>query len=341
VGLGELFLCASAQSGGAQATPGRGGGRIVVANRGSLSLSVIDVRTDQVIDTVPMPDGGEPMYLAYSPQRDRLFVVDRANQRVVIFHARDLELEATVPAGEGAFHCWIDPGELQAWITNDVDNTVTVIDTVSLEVLATIPMPADLVAAGYKNHDVNVSLRDRNAYVTMILAGQPAWLLQYSTQTFQQLGARQLGGDLHVSLRPGQPDLVFAMSQDAGLVSVLRADDLSDFAPPMTVTGAHGAVMNRRFASDFFYTTNFPGGGPGGIVTVDPQSFHVVATTDTPQAGPHNMAVVPSGRKLYLTHSGAAASTVSVYTLDRTTGIPALAAELSVGLNPFGLTHVP
>ena len=316
-------------------------GRIVVANRADGSLSIIDVNTDQLIRTINMPDDGEPTYLAYSPQRHRLLVVDRANDRVVVYRAGSLALEDTVPIGAGGFHCWVDPIERQAWVTNDIDNTVTVFDTVSLKVLETIPMPDDLVSAGYRNHDVNTALIGPRAYVTMTQTGQPGWLLQYNSRTFKLKNRRELGGDPHVSLRQWRPGRLFVMSQDEGAVYVLKSGNLNDRTAPIDVPGAHGGVMNRVYASRFFYTTNLTGGGTGGLVTIDPRSFEVVVETDTPYGVPHNMAVLPNGRKMYLTHSGATANKVTVYRINRRTGVPTYLSEVTVGSNPFGLTYVP
>ncbi|MFN2278691.1 MAG: hypothetical protein ACK2UR_13830, partial [Candidatus Promineifilaceae bacterium] len=67
-------------SGGALAWSGSGGshGKIVVANRASGSISVIDVETDSIIDNValPGPNPAEPMYVVYSKFGDRVFVGD-------------------------------------------------------------------------------------------------------------------------------------------------------------------------------------------------------------------------------------------------------------------------
>ena len=67
----------------------RSWGNMVIANRASGSISVIDVKTDQVTGTYDLPDSGEPMYVVYSRKAHRLFVGDRANNRVVVFNPDD------------------------------------------------------------------------------------------------------------------------------------------------------------------------------------------------------------------------------------------------------------
>ena len=129
-------------------------GKIVVANRVSKSISVIDVKTDTVTGTYPLPDDGEPMYVVASPGRNRVFVGDRVNDRVVVFRRHDFSVETTVPAGDGVFHMWGDSTKRQLWVVNDVDKTITVIDMKTLAVITTFSTPADLVAAGGRPHDV-------------------------------------------------------------------------------------------------------------------------------------------------------------------------------------------
>ncbi|MFN2123492.1 MAG: YncE family protein, partial [Candidatus Promineifilaceae bacterium] len=79
------------------------GGKIVVANRGSGSISVIDVATDMVLDTIDLPGANtaEPMYVVYSKFGDRVYVGDRANDQVVVFDADDFSIVDTVPTGSG------------------------------------------------------------------------------------------------------------------------------------------------------------------------------------------------------------------------------------------------
>ncbi len=316
-------------------------GSIVVANRAGRSLSVIDVRTDAVVRTVPMPDDGEPMYLSYSPQSSWLFVADRQNSRAVVFDARDLSLVTTVPLGAGVFHCWIDRTEGQLWVTNDIDDTVSVIDTRKLQVTETVPMPADLTAEGYLPHDVNLDRLGDGAYVSLIGGAQGGVVLRYSSKTFEEQARRILGGDPHLSLRREVPDGLYVNSQESGLVRLVDRISLADRVPPLSVDSAHGTAMNTEYESRFVYTTNIASGGVGGLVTIDSRTHTIAGVTDTPFAVPHNIVLDPSAAKLYVSHSGGGADQVSIYTVDADTGLPTPAGSVTVGLNPFGLTHVP
>jgi YVTN family beta-propeller protein len=317
------------------------GGKIVVANRGSASISVIDVKTDSVIGTHPLPDNGEPMYVVFSPRRNRVFVGDRANDRVVVFNRHDFSVETSVPVGDGVWHMWSDPTEQQLWVVSDGDKTLTVINTTTLAVIITIPTPADLVAAGGKPHDVILDPVSRFAYITMIGLPGPDVIVQYSTATFSEVGRTEVGEDPHLSLAK-QNHLLYAPCQNTGNVFILDRDTLLPAVPPLSIPGAHGAGMARNGKT--FYTTNISGGGGGGLIAIDTAANAVLGAVDTgnpPIPTPHNIALTPNGKKLYVTHSGATANQVTVYSATRNDAGPVFVGAVTVGLNPFGLAYVP
>jgi YVTN family beta-propeller protein len=321
---------------------GHAGGTIVVANRGSGTISVIGVHSDEVIATVDLPAGDappEPMYVYYAPIMNRVFVGDRANDRVVGFDANTFEVDGTVPAGQGVFHMWGNSATRQLWVNNDVENTTTVIDMQGLEVVATVPTPADLVAAGGKPHDVIVSPHGLFAYVTVLgVAGANDYVVQYFTpMPGMEFGRAAVGKDPHVSLNRQTPWL-FVPCQNSDAVYVLNRFNLNEQAV-IPVPGAHGAGMPRH--GRYFYTANLPGGGTDALFAIDTTTLTVVgAPADAPYTVPHNIAFTPSGRKLYLTHSGPN-DKVTVYRIPPGMPVPQLMGEITVGTNPFGLAAIP
>ena len=68
------------------------GSNAVIANRVSGTISVISAISDEVVGTYDLPVGDyfpEPMYVVYTAAMNRVFVGDRANNRVVAFNATD------------------------------------------------------------------------------------------------------------------------------------------------------------------------------------------------------------------------------------------------------------
>ncbi len=324
-------------------------GKIAIANRASGTISIIDVSSDRVIGTHTLPAGSrmpEPMYVVYSS--GRVFVGDRANNQVIVFNPRTFVVESTVPAGAGIWHMWADPFDRQLWVNNDIDKTCTVIDPSTLQVLATVPIPADLAAAGGKPHDVILDpVNGQSAYVTLIgVAGAVDYVVKFSTQTFLEVDRAAVGKDPHLSAAKLN-DLLYVPCQNSNLLIVLNRETLAHVTA-ISIPGAHGAGMAHD--GHTFYTTNFPSTGSDGLWTIDTTTNTVIGeAADTKFATPHNIALTPdnsnsfplrrSSRKLYLTHSGATADKVTVYKLRG--NIPVYHREVTVGFNPFGLAYVP
>ncbi|HKG23581.1 MAG TPA: YncE family protein, partial [Blastocatellia bacterium] len=110
-------------------------GKMVVNNLASGTITVIDVNSDTLLGTFSLPPAGrapEPMYVLYSPARNRVFVSDHANERVIVFDAEDFAIESIVSVGKGPFHMWADPSDSQLWVVNEDDKNCTIIDPISL-----------------------------------------------------------------------------------------------------------------------------------------------------------------------------------------------------------------
>jgi len=315
--------------------------KIVIANRGSGSISIIDTLTDTLLDTVALPTGlnfPEPMYVVHISKANRVFVGDRANNRVVIFDDEDFSIEGSVSTGNGVFHMWADPGEHQLWVNNDIDNTATVIDPITLAVVNTVIMPQDLVQHGGKPHDVILDPTGDFAYITMLgVQGPSDYVIKFSTKTFQEVARAEVGKDPHVALSR-RNKLLYVPCQNSDAVYVLTREDLS-VETIIPVPGAHGAGMLR--SGKTFYTTNLPGGGIDGLVSIDTNNNEVIhRPVTTPYPVPHNIAMTQNGHKLYITHSGASADKLTVYRVDKSTRLPEFFSEVTVGKNPFGLAFV-
>jgi len=62
----------------------------------------------------------------YSPIDRRVFVGDRANDRVIAFDARTFDVDGLAAAGAGVFHMWGNRATGELWVNNDADNTTSV-----------------------------------------------------------------------------------------------------------------------------------------------------------------------------------------------------------------------
>jgi DNA-binding beta-propeller fold protein YncE len=289
----------------------------------------------------------EPMYATYSAINDVVLVGDRANDRVVAFNAFDYSVRGTIPTGDGIWHMWGDDGHNQLWVANEFDKSITVINLTTLAVETTIDTPSDLSSDfGGRPHDVVLDPTAPFAYISMIGVQDPAnpsrdYVVAYSTTTFTETDRRAVGDDPHLSRSPAN-NLLFVPTQGADEVTVLDRETLDPVAgSPIAIANAHGAAFTP--SGDIFYTTNIADGGADALFAIDTATLAVAGPgtpVDTNFASPHNIALSQDNQRLYVTHSGAASTKVSMFDIGEPTS-PLHLGELDAQLNPFGIASVP
>lgn len=335
-------------------------GRVLVANRTSGTISVIDEKTDSILKSVSVAGKfvrpPEPMYVNYSTKHNRILVNDRANNQIIAMNADTYEIQNTVPIGKGAFHMWTDGIGKQTWNVNDVDKTFTVINPGTLKVLKTVKIPADLLAKGGKPHDILLDKAGKWAIATIVGVGDATEsdvVVQYSTKTFKEIARMGVGKDPHVGILDNGSKL-FVPTQNANKVYVLDPNKKLKKLKELSVPGAHGAAWMPN--NQFFYTTNLPGvtlsGGKNKnmLWAINARTMKIAGSTPFPKIKglevAHNLTINAAGTKLYLTHSGHESGStigdVTVYSISSAKPVPKyINKRVAVGLNPFGISYIP
>ena len=304
--------------------------RVVVANRISGDISVINAKNNKVIGTYIMPDNGEPMYVVHVRQAGLVYVGDRANNRVVAFDEKTFAVMGTVPAGNGVFHMWASPNGKRLWVNNDIDNTTTVINPITMQVRGTAATPADLVALGGKPHDVFAGPNNKFAYVSVLgVAGANDYIIKYNNQ-FQEVGRTAVGKDPHIYANRINNKL-YVPCQNSNSVYVIRRGNMT-VKKIIPFTGAHGIVMPRN--GQYVYVADIGNSEIGVIDTYT--NTKIGNSVPAPFSTAHNLAINRKGKKLFVTHSGATANQLSIYKLKP---MPSLKTTVTVGTNPFGLAY--
>ncbi|WP_025822427.1 YncE family protein [Shewanella marina] len=309
-------------------------GHIVSADRASGQLSVINTNTDQVERTIQLPQNAEPMYVVYKD--NRVFVGDRTNHQVHVYDSYGFNHLTSINIGQGAFHMWAAKQANLLLVNNDIDNTVSVIDTNNLSLISTLTLPDDIVSQGYKPHDIVVTDNGKQAFVSFV-DGQPSqdYVIKINTRNGQELARSQVGGDPHLFLSAANKHQLFIVSQEANSVTKVRQSNLS-FIKSTEVTGAHGVfnVANR------LYLTNITDGGQNALNTLNAKRLKVIDRDNTLSGVAHNLVVTSGGSKIYITHSGSNNS-VSVFDTYGPKHTPIFKQEIEVGNNPFGIAFIP
>ncbi len=347
-----LLMAGSLGATRVEAAPPIDTGKVLVTNRTSGTLSVIDVATDMVIETVSLAVPGfrppDPMYVSYVPKLNRIYVNDRTNSAITMLDANSFELLDSVPVGKGAFHMWADPNGKQLWAVNDIDKTLTVLNPKTLDILATLSIPADLAALGGKPHDIAVDNAAKAAFVTILgTSDGKGYVLRYDTKKRVVTHRVAVGGDPHVGLGWKKP-VVYVACQTDSKVYVLNTKDLKPVHDPIAVPNAHGTAWTHQDKT--FFTTNITGAGLDGLQAIDTKTNSVVGKTNTGEGSeetaedvPHNIIISGKDSKLYVSHSGhdegEFSGVVTVYDI-RDPKAPKYLHTIHVGLNPFGIAYM-
>ena len=204
---------------------------VAVANRASGTVSVLDGISGCLIDSIDMPGpNAEPMYVDATP-RGLVYVNDRANDHIAVFDStKQYELVKLIPCGEGTFHSCSDQASTILWVINDIDKSITVIDMINAEPVATIDV-SELVPPSKKPHDLSITWDAKFAYVTFLGLGDPdGTIIKFDTTTYEVLARKDdLLPDPHVSSTFRSNNL-FVPQQGGNVVSLLQQSDLQEVA---------------------------------------------------------------------------------------------------------------
>ncbi len=296
--------------------------KVVVANRGAGSISFIDAASNSVSKTLSIPNS-EPMYVVYVPQNDKLYVGDRAGKKIHIVNSKNQQVENSIDVGNGVFHMWADGQGKELWVTNDIDNTISVINLTTNTVSNTITVDQ-------KPHDVFLTKDGTTAFVS-VLTGSPATdkVYKYSTASHTKTGEVSVGKEPHLFhlqnsntlYIPCQSGKLFMVN--AGTMNILEEKDYA---------GAHGIFASPDQSKIFM--SNITG---NQLYSVNATSGDQILSIPSAENTPHNITVTANGDKMFVTQSGAG-STVSVYNIS-SGGTLSGASSFSTGTNPFGIVY--
>ena len=292
---------------------------VVVTNRGSANLTFIDATTQSVSRTVALP-GSDPMYAVFVNKTDRLYVGDRAQNKVHVINPGSFTVEASVDVGRGVFHMWADGQGEQLWVVNDVDNTISVIKLSDLTVRT--------ISLTNKPHDVFLTADGRTAYVSLLVDNASDKVIRFDARTLQQINEATVGEDPHLYFVENDQKLYVA-NQEGGLF-VFGRELNADYQ--LDLPGSHGIFPSHD--GRWVFMTNLPGKQLYSLNTrteaLNEPALAVAFNT------PHNVVSTTDSTRLFVSHSGAAANQVTTYKVDASGRLSA-DKTLTAGTNPFGI----
>src|SRR5690606_7323687 len=102
--------------------------RAYISNEIGASISVIDVASSSVIDTIALPEGSLPMGVVLSPDDKSLYVANGRAKTVVAIDVASKTITQTVEAGQRPWGLTISPDGTKLYSANGPSNDVSVID---------------------------------------------------------------------------------------------------------------------------------------------------------------------------------------------------------------------
>lgn len=294
---------------------------VVVTNRGSASLTVIDVKTDVLKQTVSIPDS-QTMYVVFEPRTNRLYVGDRAQNRVLVLNPVSFAVESSIAVGRGVFHMWADGQGEHLWVANDVDNTISVIK-LSDRTVRTLALEA-------QPHDVFLTADGRTAFVSLLMADAPDKVVRFNAQTLAREMEVEVAEDPHLYFVE-QDQKLYVPNQEGGLF-VFHRDLTLDYR--LNLPGSHGIFPSTD--GQFVFMTNLPG---QQLYSLNTRTRSLAENpVDVDLNNPHNLVLNRASNKAFVTHSGATANQVTVYDID-VQGRVKFSRQVTAGTNPFGIAY--
>lgn len=110
--------------------------RLYVSNEKDDSLSVIDMKTLQVVDTIKV--GQRPRGITFNKDFSRLYICASDSDTVQILDTNTHKILANLPSGEDPEQFALHPNDRHLYIANEDDAIVTVVDTEERSVIAQI-----------------------------------------------------------------------------------------------------------------------------------------------------------------------------------------------------------
>ena len=205
------------------ATPGVSAGTLLVVNKASDTVSLLDAETGRVLKT--LPTGSHPHEVAISPDGRWALVSNYGTDDdpgwtltvIDVENAREDGLIDLAPHTRPHGVTWHPDGQ-RALVTTEGSDSMLIVDVRERRILM------EMATQGDGSHMVTIDPTGRRAYVASTQSGS---VTGFDLERQERLGVTVTGvGAEGIAVRP-DGEQVWVANRGAGTVSVLRGDDLS------------------------------------------------------------------------------------------------------------------
>ncbi|MFN7925177.1 MAG: YncE family protein [Bryobacteraceae bacterium] len=263
--------------------------RAYVTNFGSNSVSVIDLGSNTVAAAVSLPSGAKPFRVDVSVDGDA-YVVSRDASTVWVIDGSTNTIQSTIPVPASPHDIIVHPNGSQAYVSQPLANSITVIDTLSATVAGSISaVQTPMGLATGSNVGANFAAGSGNGPAS-------AYLVDFSLQTAGSAQGTNSLGAWRVAMSPNGTQVAYAgVGNEVTIVDVGLGNSAKNTAgtrtsglsytrvvtqtpPTQTVTTIPSGLRVRVDNTDFTAPASF-NWAPGSQHTI------TVASPQTPSTG--------------------------------------------------------
>lgn len=263
-----------------------GNGFGYISNYGSSSVSVANLETNAVVETVMV--GSNPYGISVSPNGQKVYVANRGSSNISVISTTTQTVINTIPVGANPQGVVVSSDNSKLYVSCEGVNKVFVINTVTFEVISEIQvgsLPNGIVISANTNRVYVANLGSINVSVINTITNQ--------VESTINVG----GGPQSLVLHPNDSTLYVA-NGGANNVSVINTIDNSLTTNIPIGTNPKGIAIHPN--GQFVYATNY---GSANISFINTTTNTVVNTLPVGN-NPHGVAVSSDGEKIAVSNRG-------------------------------------
>ena len=239
-----------------------------------------------------------------------LWVVNRDKGEVTVFDAATGGVRATIPTGAGAHEVALSRGTHQAYVTNELEDTLSLISTRTLA--------QRKIATGPRPHHLEASGDGRSMLVGLVGANRIAAIDTATDQVREYVSSANPAARAHSAYRARNSDIIYVPHETGDEVTGINAvTGAIDFSVGGILQPSE--VLPDRKERLLYVTAR----GEGKIKVID-LATHTVVREVAVGTQPETLLLTPDGRTLIVSLRGTPAQLafVDTRTLTLTTTVP-------------------
>lgn len=263
-------------------TPGLPGAFAYIPKISQSSLSVVDLGTGAVMQTIGLPNGMGGV--AASPDGARVYLVSQTTNRVSVIDTLARAHLGTIEVGPSPWSAAVSPDSSRIYVSNGGNSTVSVIDAASNAVIASIPV---------FNQPFGLAITPDGSRLFVANGGSAA-VSVIDTASNQVIATLTAGlGLIGVATSPdGRRAYVTGLSSND--VTVIDVASLTVVGKVTAGGGAYGVAVSRD--STRVYVSNAYG---NSVSVIDAETLAIVATVPV-GARPEGIDISADGSEVYV-----------------------------------------